>query len=145
VITNLHITVVREDTGDVKAFGAALEFVLWMLHEMDSKRSYFLDVSDGEGFHRKRFGPVVGPDFTGAEQAAYELAVALLDNEDGLSEEAYVALMEYLPERVKDEVSRITDATDGRFYIPEDDPEEMDSAYARLLEAGVAWNPLKGH
>ena len=48
------------------------------------------------------------------------LAVRLLDDENGIHEEAYVALLDVLPEDVALELNRLTKCTDGRFYLPED-------------------------
>ncbi len=47
------------------------------------------------------------------------LAVRLLDDEDGITEEAYVALLDVLPQDLALELNRETKATDGRFYLPE--------------------------
>ena len=50
------------------------------------------------------------------------LARALLADEYGVSEDAYEILSKYIPASIADEV----DATDGRYYLPEDDLEEED-------------------
>jgi hypothetical protein len=47
------------------------------------------------------------------------LGRALLEDENGVSEDAYDILSKYLPASITDQV----DATDGRFYLPS---EEMD-------------------
>lgn len=48
------------------------------------------------------------------------LAVRLLDSDDGISEDAYTALLDCLPEPIAIELNRRVDATDGMFYLPED-------------------------
>ena len=51
-----------------------------------------------------------------------ELIEKLLDDDDGISETAYVALLNYLNElgetKLVKEVSRRSESTDGRFYFP---------------------------
>ena len=44
-----------------------------------------------------------------------QLAIALLDDEEGISEQAYELLYDFLD----DDMKRQVDATDGRFYLPE--------------------------
>lgn len=48
------------------------------------------------------------------------LARALLADEYGVSEDAYEILSKYIPPSIADEV----DATDGRYYLPEDELED---------------------
>ena len=54
------------------------------------------------------------------------LAVRLLDSEDGISEDAYTALLDCLPEPIALELNRRVEATTtktlrvGAFYLPED-------------------------
>lgn len=50
------------------------------------------------------------------------LARALLADEYGVSEDAYEILSKYIPPSIADEV----DATDGRYYLPEDELEDED-------------------
>ncbi len=47
------------------------------------------------------------------------LAVALLDDDGGISEDAYAALLDCLPEDAALELNKEVDANDGRFYLPE--------------------------
>ena len=42
------------------------------------------------------------------------LALALLDDDNGISEDAYKILSKYIPASISDEV----DAAEGRFYLP---------------------------
>ena len=51
--------------------------------------------------------------------AIKNLAVRLLDDEDGIHEYAYVALLEVLPEQEALELNKRTKCQDGRFYLPE--------------------------
>jgi len=53
------------------------------------------------------------------EEKLKRLAVALLDDEDGISEAAYAALLDVLPEQVALQLNAEVEATDGRFYLPE--------------------------
>ncbi|MFY4731195.1 hypothetical protein [Nitrospira sp. BLG_2] len=46
------------------------------------------------------------------------LAVLLLDDDDGITEEAYQALLDVLPEPLALELNKLVDAVDGRFYLP---------------------------
>jgi hypothetical protein len=48
------------------------------------------------------------------------LAKALLTDENGIGEDAYEILSKYIPASISDEV----DATDGRYYLPEEDDED---------------------
>ena len=48
------------------------------------------------------------------------LARALLTDENGIGEDAYDILSKYIPASISDEV----DATDGRYYLPEEDEED---------------------
>lgn len=48
------------------------------------------------------------------------LAVRLLDSDDGISEDSYTALLDVLPEPIALELNRRIKATDGMFYLPED-------------------------
>jgi DNA polymerase III delta prime subunit len=50
-----------------------------------------------------------------------KLAVLLLDDEDGITEEAYTALLDVMPEEsLALALNREVKAQDGRFYLPED-------------------------
>lgn len=48
------------------------------------------------------------------------LAVRLLDSDEGITEDAYAALLDILPEHIALELNRQVKATDGMFYLPED-------------------------
>jgi hypothetical protein len=48
------------------------------------------------------------------------LAVRLLDDEEGITEEAYTALLDILPEDVALDLNKVVEAAQGRFYLPED-------------------------
>lgn len=48
------------------------------------------------------------------------LAVRLLDSDEGIPDEAYAALLDVLPEPIALELNRRVKATDGMFYLPED-------------------------
>lgn len=48
------------------------------------------------------------------------LAVRLLDCDDGISEDAYIALLDCLPEPIALELNRRVKATFGLFYLMED-------------------------
>lgn len=54
----------------------------------------------------------------------WDLAYSILNDENGISEDAYDALIDVVRESVSEEaavhLSNIVDATDGRFYIGED-------------------------
>lgn len=58
------------------------------------------------------------------------LAVRLLDDEHGIHEEAYVALLDCLSEQEALELNRQTKCTDGRFYLPKDHTIQWRSATA---------------
>lgn len=48
------------------------------------------------------------------------LAVCLLDDEDGITEDAYAALLDVMPEEsLALALNKEVEATDGRFYLPE--------------------------
>lgn len=53
------------------------------------------------------------------ETALKNLAVRLLDDEDGITEDAYAALLDVLPEKLALALNKEVKATDGRFYLPE--------------------------
>jgi hypothetical protein len=53
-----------------------------------------------------------------------ELALLVLDDENGISEEAYNKLSGLLQEAECADILEAVDATDGRFYIGEDFAEE---------------------
>ncbi len=48
-----------------------------------------------------------------------KLALALLDDDDGITEDAYTALLDLMPEPLALELNKQVDAQDGRFYLPE--------------------------
>lgn len=54
------------------------------------------------------------------EDKLKKLAVLLLDDEHGIHEEAYCALLDLMPESLALELNRVTKCQDGRFYLPED-------------------------
>jgi hypothetical protein len=47
------------------------------------------------------------------------LAVRLLDDEEGITEEAYTALLDVLSEDIAVELNKRVKAAQGRFYLPE--------------------------
>jgi len=49
-----------------------------------------------------------------------DLAVRLLDDEDGITEFAYCALLDIMPEAEALELNKRTKAMEGRFYLPPD-------------------------
>ena len=51
--------------------------------------------------------------------------IDLLDDEDGISEKAYDKLYEFIPEDIR----RVVDATDGRFYLPTGTSSEFKTQY----------------
>jgi hypothetical protein len=53
-----------------------------------------------------------------------ELALLVLDDENGISEEAYNKLSGHLAEAECADILEAVDATDGRFYIGEDFAED---------------------
>ena len=48
------------------------------------------------------------------------LAVCLLDDDEGITGDAYKALLDVLPEPLALALNKEVDATDGRFYLPEE-------------------------
>ncbi len=59
-----------------------------------------------------------------------KLAIALLDTEDGISEEAWTTLSEMLAEGDENawDIIKLVDATDGRFYLKHEAAEELRKA-----------------
>lgn len=49
-----------------------------------------------------------------------KLAILLLEDEQGITEDAYAALLDILPEKTALELNKWVKATEGRFYLPED-------------------------
>ena len=47
------------------------------------------------------------------------LAIRLLDDDEGITEDAYGALLDILPESLALALNKEVEATDGRFYLPE--------------------------
>lgn len=53
------------------------------------------------------------------EERLKNLAIRLLDDEDGITEDAYAALLDILPESLALALNKEVKATEGRFYLPE--------------------------
>jgi len=53
------------------------------------------------------------------------LAIEVLDSEDGISEKSYSVLRDLLNETDNKDIVKLVEATDGRFYLGEDDAEDL--------------------
>lgn len=53
------------------------------------------------------------------------LAIEVLDSEDGISEKSYSVLRNLLLKTGNKDIVKLVDATDGRFYLGEDDAEDL--------------------
>ena len=53
------------------------------------------------------------------------LAIEVLDSENGITEDAYDVLRDLLLETGNADVAEKVDATDGMFYLGEDDAEDL--------------------
>jgi len=59
------------------------------------------------------------------KQKVRSLAIELLDNENGINEAAYDILRDMLVETENEDVVNAVEATDGAFYIYEEDAEDL--------------------
>ncbi len=55
-----------------------------------------------------------------------DLALALLDDDDGISEEAYTILQEMLAETGNGDIMDAVESTEGRFFISEEAREILE-------------------
>lgn len=76
------------------------------------------DESEGARSYLKRFSPL---EFT-MQKKLRKLAITMLEDDNGISENAFVALHELaeVTQTPFDDISRRIDATDGRFYLESD-------------------------
>ena len=56
---------------------------------------------------------------------ARELIITLLDDDDGINDAAYTKLYEFATETQNADVMKATDAIDGRWYLSEDNAEDL--------------------
>lgn len=64
------------------------------------------------------------------EECLFKLTYKLLTDEHGISEEAYEELYSLLESFNLDYIAHYVDATDGRYYIPEQNAAVLQEAHA---------------
>jgi len=71
-----------------------------------------------------------------------ELALLVLDSEDGISEFAYDKLFDLMKENGDDDIIAQVDSTNGKFYIGEDFAEQEIKKLKAPIVPEVSLNPI---